>query len=605
MKTKIGVCLLSSVLLSCSLLSSQTLDRNVLKSIYGDYLRENGREEFDLSKTEFKWEQGSFAAHGNRDAVVQVNDMANMSHADGYSKIFYFSYDGSWELIDLIAQGDVLSFKTVDIENDGVREVWIEGSGGNQGYFFSFGKLFSLAGGKFTVLYENDGLDNMGALKNGEEGEAFIGHKVSFQDLDHDGVLELIDLVEAKTIKNQDYEFIEKKIKSEKQTFKLQNDKFVLWKPTAAKNTIISDAGASNPVGFAKQEIERLKLLWEPLMYTSIFGVYRIGGALSSLGVGYILLESPAIAVDLVSGGPLKVLQSATFSLSLHFVEELVKSPRAACRSLVRETIDRGWSDYKTAYEIVKKYRQGKTLSCPDALRFLAARYGADKMTLANNLRYRIGSAGYSLPAAAADKAVREIVSSLDAKWQGKLGIASGETLPLSEAAFFIRDVTEVMREKKLGLLSYAPYLEFMRKMEPINKGLIDEGKKYGCTGGSRNSGSTGTGADTASEAFPSFFARFKSDETFQRTRIEFPLKYISGDPTNDDDSGTISYVAAAQWEFERFISTENDIWKEPELKGDEAIVYYQVAGTGISISHHFHRIAGKWFMWKIENWSM
>ena len=99
------------------------------------------------------------------------------------------SYDGSWKIEDKFSDSDWLDFEVVDLQNDGLLEVWVTGGGGNQGYFGTYGYLLVSFPQHKEVLknvYTLTGFDYTGAA---EEGEALYTHEVKFKMLT-DGILE-------------------------------------------------------------------------------------------------------------------------------------------------------------------------------------------------------------------------------------------------------------------------------------------------------------------------------------------------------------------------------------------------------------------------------
>ncbi|MDY0296014.1 MAG: hypothetical protein RB296_01740 [Acidobacteriota bacterium] len=439
------------------------LDVHAVKNLYGNYLRQNGLEQCDLSQVEFTWKIGSFTEQGGLDAILKVEDRDNMSHADGWNKLFLLRYLQGWGLVEELEADDSIDFKVLDLQNDGILEVWVESSHMSMGYLSSGAKLLSLAGGKVSVLYENSGFDPSGAIEN--DAYEIDSHEVSFRDIDGDGISEILDRHVTGEYQNRDFTASEVSKKTDETTLKLVNGRFVPWN------------GVSDPVEFAEQEIKRLNVLWTPAFYVTTYGVYKIGGFIALAGGGYLLLESPELAVDLVSGGLTAVAGSLTIDLFLKLIEKIVVSPRQACLQIVRETIDHGWEEYKTAYGIVKNFRSTKKISSAEAFTFLKNRDGAEKMALARVLREQMSTHEERIDQEAAGKIARTLTEKFANEYQHSLGMS--KPLPLAEAALFIRDACEILRSSRAGIMDYQPYLDFNVKMAAINSRRIKEARQY------------------------------------------------------------------------------------------------------------------------------
>lgn len=265
---------------------------------------------------------------------------------------------------------------------------------------------------------------------------------------------------------------------------------FLLAWVYSAPSPAMSAQPSNDPVALAKSEIERLHVLWTPVFYASTQGVYRIGGRIAMAGGAYILLESPVLAADLLSGGIIKLGGSIAKDWAVSLIENAVRTPKAVCRGISKAVIEEGWEQYRRAYEIVKEYRKTGRLSRQAALEFLRCRRGAEKMALGRVLYERIMSADYKIDSSLAQSMTEDILGKLEAMLQMRPGRQN--ILMMSDAAFFMRDIVETLEARKAGLMAYKPYLQFLEDMTKINTALLEESRRFSGYGTAR--------AETASE---------------------------------------------------------------------------------------------------------
>lgn len=104
-------------------------------------------------------------------------------------------------------------------------------------------------------------------------------------------------------------------------------------------------------------------------------------------------------------------------------------------------------------------------------------------------------------------------------------------------------------------------------------------------------------------EDFNLFMDEFKKDSSFQVSRIDNPLII----ETIDDESHgvqnksmqKVTYVSFDQKDWKEKISIESKA-----LSSDTIVVVLQGIDTGILIEHYFAIRNGKWFLFKIKNFS-
>ncbi|NIP27409.1 MAG: DUF4348 domain-containing protein [Phycisphaerae bacterium] len=112
-----------------------------------------------------------------------------------------------------------------------------------------------------------------------------------------------------------------------------------------------------------------------------------------------------------------------------------------------------------------------------------------------------------------------------------------------------------------------------------------------------------------SAENFHHFLVRFSFDETFQRSRIKFPLEKSE---LSDDYKKTVTVkVDSADWKPVSVIHKEQlyitDIrfsFEEQEEDSDERIFAYIGIENGIDIRYYFKRHKGLWWLVKIADFS-
>jgi len=175
--------------------SGSSLNENIIKKLFSSRINEDG---FNYELDQIRWQEGPFTGHNAREAIVSFSD-GSQCHASLFGEVWLLSYNNGWKIKGQLLESDFVNFEVVDLQKDGLSEVWLTAERVNQGYAVTYGCL--LAGssqqkGSLKRVYEVDGFNYTGA---GEEGEVFLTHNVKFKDVDGDGILELVDLVEKKS----------------------------------------------------------------------------------------------------------------------------------------------------------------------------------------------------------------------------------------------------------------------------------------------------------------------------------------------------------------------------------------------------------------------
>lgn len=233
----------------------------------------------------------------------------------------------------------------------------------------------------------------------------------------------------------------------------------------------------ADPIQLAQEVIAKTQGFWTPLGYGLTVSVYTIGANVAMYGGAYVLLESPKLVVDMVTGGFYKLGASIGEDFLLHVIESSVKTPRTICEGLSRTVIKEGLTDYGIAYGIARSYLGGAPLSRQDALEFLNHRWGLFKLAIARALYNESRTQDYSIDEQLARKATEELLEQFQDRYQSSLGI--DRTLPLTKAAFFIKDVGDILEARRAGLMAYQPYLNFIARVEELNRTRIAEAARF------------------------------------------------------------------------------------------------------------------------------
>jgi len=131
--------------------------------------------------------------------LVQFSD-TNQCHGSHMFELWLLEYSqdwrsqckSGWKIVKEIADADLLSFKTVDVDGDGIFEVFVnEYFLGNEGHDRMMWKVMRIYEDyPCEVLYQADGHDDRGSL---DQGEIVVWHHIRFVDMDSDGRLEIVD----------------------------------------------------------------------------------------------------------------------------------------------------------------------------------------------------------------------------------------------------------------------------------------------------------------------------------------------------------------------------------------------------------------------------
>ena len=233
------------------------------------------------------------------------------------------------------------------------------------------------------------------------------------------------------------------------------------YKGTNPKSKISFD-----PVRKAQEEITIHHILWTSVCYSAARLTYTVGFTAARYGGRYLLLESPNLGIDLVNGNACSLVSSFTEDGLLELIKTMISTPDKVCESLAQSLIKEGLKDYKISYNISQHYLNTGKLNAPDAIEFLLHRWGPMKLGIARTL-YIESKEKYSIDAKMETMITKEVLAKYESVYKQKLDI--NKNLPILDAAFFIKEIMDILKSKKVGLGNYTPYQNFEKYIETIN----------------------------------------------------------------------------------------------------------------------------------------
>ena len=232
-----------------------------------------------------------------------------------------------------------------------------------------------------------------------------------------------------------------------------------------------------DPVQMAKTIIDNTPMFYNGVVYNIILVTINVGFTAVQFGGAYILLESPKLVVDLVTGGFYKVGATIAQDFIVDIIATSVKTPQKVCKKISKTMMIEGRDDYKIAYRIGSRYHNSGSLTRAEAIEFLQHYWGVYKIANANKLQARARNENYSVSNQVAEITIEELFELFGDKYQSFLGIDN--KLPLTQTAFFINDMFEVLEQSKIGLMDYPPYLDFIANIELINQSRLEMLNKF------------------------------------------------------------------------------------------------------------------------------
>ncbi len=233
----------------------------------------------------------------------------------------------------------------------------------------------------------------------------------------------------------------------------------------------------SYPVDFASHVITNYGEFWNPVGNFFLVKKYTLGRSLATGELGYVLLASPKLTLNLIIGGVYSVAATVSIDFVLGLIEQSVGSPRQLCFDVSAAVNQEGLDEYEIAYTIARKYITEGSITPEEAMVFLDNRWGIWKLVYSESLYNRANSGSYTISSAAQDAAVEELTNMFFTNYQHSLGISN--TFPVLSYGNFIKDLFTILENRNVGLLDYQPYLNFAINMEELNNLRLIERERF------------------------------------------------------------------------------------------------------------------------------
>lgn len=254
---------------------------------------------------------------------------------------------------------------------------------------------------------------------------------------------------------------------------KLVNMKTFYWLLSALfviplnAHSLLDYPGTEDPISLSKQIIADSPNPWSSDTRNGVLATY---GPLSKLGTNddkYVLLESPGLAFDYFQGGHVGMGEYISKGLLLEILNQALNNPESVTSKLAKATINKGLSEYKTAYVIAEKYKGSDEMTLEESIRFLDNRYGYSKLDYAQQLLNSKVDRNSTAFDEKNKKKITQKIKEIEKKYPDQ--IAWVEALPLIEEWY------RLLEEGQVGLAAYAPYKEFKKSMDQLNQARINE----------------------------------------------------------------------------------------------------------------------------------
>lgn len=234
--------------------------------------------------------------------------------------------------------------------------------------------------------------------------------------------------------------------------------------------------GQDSVVAYATAKARATRGFWTGLGYFTLRAQYSLGWSAAPIA-GYALLGLPAAAVAGAIAGAPGAATTIAEQVLLEMAEVALGSPEKAAQRVAVDMRDRALKEYRRAYEIGNRIINGGTIDREDAIAFLEARWGVARLNAAGAL-YRA-----SLKSAPATRRTTK-----EATWFGVAAVVdkyqlsalrTPKALPVAEASFFIKDLTDPLERSGEGLGGYEPYRRYVQQLQSIEAEQEAERSKY------------------------------------------------------------------------------------------------------------------------------
>jgi hypothetical protein len=219
------------------------------------------------------------------------------------------------------------------------------------------------------------------------------------------------------------------------------------------------------------------KPFWTALGYGTLRAQYTIGWAAAPVA-GYTLLGAPALTLLAVTSGAAAPGVKVSVDALLKLAELAIGSPSEAARRIAASQRDESLRLTAIAFPIGKRLVSGETVTRAEAEMFLDARWGLARLNAAGVL-YSATIGTKTATERVASTETRALVGRLIDTYQLRaLGLS--DKLPIARAAFFIKDLSAILRASGEGLAAYAPFQSYEAALDAIDSRRAAERRELG-----------------------------------------------------------------------------------------------------------------------------
>lgn len=112
-------------------------------------------------------------------------------------------------------------------------------------------------------------------------------------------------------------------------------------------------------------------------------------------------------------------------------------------------------------------------------------------------------------------------------------------------------------------------------------------------------------------ESFIVFLQKFMSDSIFQKSRVKFPLTYLTFDDSDDESKEITEKLNPDDWNFNtiydglKFMTNFSSSWNTEIKESENMLIYIGGVENGIYIRYFFNKLDKKWYLTKMSDESM
>ncbi len=224
----------------------------------------------------------------------------------------------------------------------------------------------------------------------------------------------------------------------------------------------------NDPIQLMKQIIKKNSKQWEDDTMNSIFTSYGEEGVNDA---EYIFLQSPGLGTDFFQIGTADVGNFISKDRYLAVLKDAVNSEEKASIKLARATISEGLKEYERAFELAQKLIKNDSISYEEAIEFLDNRFGYAKLDHAKTIMDKSTSSANTSGNGGNIKKAMAKIEELDKTYFDKI--------PLVTALIQLNEFYDILKETGTGIAVYAPYINFKKNLDYLNRLRIDERRRW------------------------------------------------------------------------------------------------------------------------------